>query len=178
MSRKAAAALVNDPGKAARVEQERARIMALFDGADGNRLDFIRETVKQLAWLAVSIQDLQDDIDENGAVVPYQNGRNQGGLQQNPSCKLLIDCEKIFNTKFRALLPVLPEKQRKGSKLEMLRSHQELIDSLFEDDEDPEEKAEREREYEERQKKAQEDFKRAVEQQRREREQKQARGLV
>lgn len=180
MERKAKTAVnvLMDPGKAARVEQERTRIMELFTDADPNKLDFIRDAVLQLSWLGITILELQAEIDQRGPVVPYRNGRDQTGLQANPACKTLKDFQTLYNTQFRALLPVLPEKQRKGSKLEMLRSQQELIDSLFEDDEDPEEKAEREREYEERQKKAQEDFQRAVEQQRREREQKQASGLI
>lgn len=108
----AAAAVLNaDPGKAALVEQERARLMELFATADPNKLDFIRDAVQQLAWLNVSIQELQRDIDEIGPVVPYQNGREQSGLQANPSCKLLTDFQKLSNTTFRALLPVLPEKK-------------------------------------------------------------------
>ena len=115
-----AAALIADPGKAALVEQERARLMALFDGADENRLDFIRDAVQQLAWLNVSIQELQTDIDEKGHVIPYQNGQTQKGLQANPSCKLLTDFQKLSNTTFRALLPVLPDKPKDG-RLDALR---------------------------------------------------------
>ena len=120
MGRKAsaAAAVLNaDPGKAALVEQERARLMELFATADPNKLDFIRDAVQQLAWLNVSIQELQRDIDEIGPVVPYQNGREQSGLQANPSCKLLTDFQKLSNTTFRALLPVLPEKKAGPGKL-------------------------------------------------------------
>ena len=106
----AAAALNADPGKAGRVEKERARLMELFTGADENKLDFIRDTVNQLSWLAVSILDLQAEVDEKGPVIPYKNGQNQEGLQANPACKLLIDFEKLYNTAFRALLPLVPEK--------------------------------------------------------------------
>lgn len=112
-----AAALIADPGKAALVEHERARLMELFSSANPNKLDFIRDAVQQLAWLNVSIQELQRDIDENGPVIPYQNGQTQKGLQANPSCKLLTDFQKLSNTTFRALLPVLPDKPRGLGKL-------------------------------------------------------------
>lgn len=125
MTRKAkttAAALIADPGnqdqgKAARVEQERARLMALFDGADPNKLDFIRDAVRQVAWLGISIIELQTEIDQRGAVVQYQNGREQSGLQMNPAAKLLKDFQTLYNTQFRALLPVLPEKVSGPGKL-------------------------------------------------------------
>lgn len=113
----AAAALNVDPGKTARVEQERARLMGLFAGADENRLDFIRDAVQQVAWLGITIQELQQEIDENGPVVPYQNGREQSGLQANPAAKLLKDFQTLYNTQFRALLPVLPEKVTGPGKL-------------------------------------------------------------
>ena len=106
----AAAAVAADPGKAARVEQERARLMELFTGADSNKMDFIRNHVQQLAWLNISISDLQAGTDAAGAVVQYDNGGNQRGLQANPACKLLIEYEKLSNTIFRALLPLVPEK--------------------------------------------------------------------
>ncbi len=117
---------VVDPEKAARVEQERARLLELFAGADPNRLDFIRETVNQLAWLAVSIQDLQNEVDEKGPVLPYMNGKNQTGVQANPACKLLIDYEKLHNTAFRALLPVLPDKVKGPDKLAEFRREFDL----------------------------------------------------
>ena len=111
---KRAVALTLEQLKAQRVQDERTRLMELFTGADENKLDFIRDTVQQLAWLGVSIKDLQAEIDDAGAVIPYQNGQTQKGLQANPACKLLIDYQKLYNTQFRALLPVLPEKADYG----------------------------------------------------------------
>lgn len=149
-----------DPGKAARVEQERARLMELFTGADSNKMDFIRNHVQQLAWLNISISDLQAETDAAGAVVQYNNGGNQKGLQTNPACKLLIEYEKLSNTIFRALLPVVPEKQTRDE-----------LDDFLNGDYDSKYWEERKREDEERQKKIQAEIDRAIEQQRREREQ-------
>lgn len=127
-----AAALSADPGKATRVEQERARLMELFDGADPNKLDFIRDAVQQLAWLGITIQELQADIDERGPVVPYQNGRDQCGLQANPACKILKDNQQLSNTLFRALLPVLPNRPRGLGKLQgFMDDYRTEADRLF-----------------------------------------------
>lgn len=106
--------LTADPEKAATVECERQRLMELFAGADQNRLDFIRDAVQQVAWLGITILELQAEIDQRGTVVTFQNGREQTGLQANPACKVLKDYQQLYNTQFRALLPVLPEKMEKG----------------------------------------------------------------
>ena len=115
-----------DPGKALRVQAEEKRLNELFTGADPNKLDFIRNHVQQLAWLNISIVELQKDIDEAGAIIEYDNGGNQKGLQQNPSCKLLIEYQKLSNTVFRALLPVLPDRENKTGKLYALMNDLDL----------------------------------------------------
>lgn len=108
---------LNEPGKAERVERDRARLMELFTGADENKVDFIRDAVQQVAWLGVSIRELQADIDKNGSVLSFDNGGNQKGVQANPSCKLLTDYQKLYNTQFRALLPLIQDKLSNNSKL-------------------------------------------------------------
>ena len=113
----AAAVIPMEPGKAGRVQAERKRLETLFQGAEENKRDFIRREIEKLSWLNVSIADLQQEIDEQGAVIEYQNGREQHGRQQNPACKLLIEYEKLSNTIVRALLPVLPEKDSGPDKL-------------------------------------------------------------
>ncbi len=138
MSRKAAAAaLVVDPDKAAQVEKERAQLMELFDGADENKLKFIRDHVQQLAWLGITILELQAEIDQRGTVVPFQNGREQNGLQANPACKVLKDYQQLYNTQFRALLPVLPKKPRTGSKLAAFRNDFDDVAAQFDCDDLP-----------------------------------------
>ena len=113
----AAAALAAEPGKAERVEQERARLMDLFTGADPNKTGFIRDAVQQVAWLGFTILELQAQIDEKGPVLPFDNGGNQKGYQANPACKTLKDFQTLYNTQFRALLSILPDKPAGMGKL-------------------------------------------------------------
>lgn len=117
-----------DPGKADRVRAERERLMELFAGADENKIAFIRDAVQQVAWLGVSIHELQSEIDKRGSVVHYQNGQNQSGLQANPACKTLKDFQTLYNAQFRALLSVLPDKPAGMNKLEAFRLDIDLDD--------------------------------------------------
>ena len=101
--------LVPDLSKTELVKAEEKRLFDLFTGADPNKLDFIRDTVRQLAWLGVTIVELQKDINERGAMFPYDNGGNQKGIQANPACKTLKDFQALYNAGVKVLLPVLPE---------------------------------------------------------------------
>lgn len=101
-----------------KVTAENKRLLALFEGADANRMDFIRENVRQLAWLNCEIKVLQKDIDKNGIVLDYQNGATQRGKQQNPAAKTLCDFQKLASALVKILLPLVQEK-RGPSKLDM-----------------------------------------------------------
>lgn len=96
-----------------KVSAEIKRLMALFEGVDENKTDFIREHVRQLSWYNVRIRELQQSINEKGVTIPYQNGRNQTGMQANPDLKALIDLQKLTNPIVKTLLPLVPEKQEK-----------------------------------------------------------------
>lgn len=93
-----------------KVSAEIRRLMALFEGVDENKTDFIREHVRQLSWYNVRIRELQQSINEKGVTIPYQNGRNQTGMQANPDLKALIDLQKLTNPIVKTLLPLVPEK--------------------------------------------------------------------
>ena len=100
-----------------KIAKENKRLLALFEGTDENKMDFIREHVRQLAWYNVRIFELQKNIDKNGITVPFQNGRNQSGLQSNPDLRALIDLQKLTSAMIKILLPLVPAKQRTGGKL-------------------------------------------------------------
>ena len=99
------------------VTAENKRLLSLFDGVDPNKLDFVREHVRQLAWYNIQIKELQKNIESDGITVPFQNGRNQSGLQNNPDLRALIDLQKLASAMVKILLPIVPEKQRSGDKL-------------------------------------------------------------
>lgn len=93
-----------------RVTIENKRLLALFDGADENKMDFVRENVRQLSWYNVRIRDLQKAIDEAGTKEHYQHGREQSGNHANPDIRTLIDLQKLTNAIVKVLLPLVPEK--------------------------------------------------------------------
>lgn len=100
-----------DPAKMDRVSKELKRLADLFVGVEENRKDFIQRQLEQLAWLNISIVDLQERIDRFGTLVMYDNGGGQSGVKPNPDLKTLIDYQKLANTIVRTLNSVIPIKE-------------------------------------------------------------------
>ena len=91
-----------------KIKAETNRLMALFAKADPDKLDFIRDQVKQLAFLNVGIAELHEKLNQFGTLVSYDNGGGQSGIRTNPDVKTLTDYQKLANTIVRNLLPILP----------------------------------------------------------------------
>lgn len=118
--------LATDPGKAERVNTELRRLEDLFLEVDENKRDFVQRQIEQLAWLNVSILDLQAKIDQFGTLVMYDNGGGQSGIRTNPDLKTLVDYQKLANTIVRTLNSVVPVKEITAST--KLKEFFELVD--------------------------------------------------
>lgn len=127
----AAAPIMTDPEKAARVQAELEHLEEIFQGIDENKRDFVQRHIEQLAWYNISIADLQAKVDKFGTLVMYDNGGGQSGVKPNPDVKTLLDYQKTTNTIVRTLISLVPQKKT-GSKL----------DIFFDDEETEEEKEE------------------------------------
>lgn len=109
-----------------RVKAENGRLLALFEGVDPNKVDFVREHIKQLSWYNVRISELQKNIDKNGITIEFQNGRNQHGLQSNPDLRALIDLQKLASAMVKTLLPLVPAKQKHSKLADFFNCEEDL----------------------------------------------------
>ncbi len=97
-----------------KIRTENNRLMSLFEQANPNQLDFIRDQVQQLAFYNVSIAELQEKINKFGTLVTYDNGGGQSGIRTNPDVKTLTDYQKLSNAIVKNLLPLLPAQGESG----------------------------------------------------------------
>lgn len=61
--------------KEQKIKKEIARLKRVFKDLDKNKLQTVESLIKNAAFMAVSLEELQEIINAEGYVVEYQNGR-------------------------------------------------------------------------------------------------------
>ena len=106
--------------KEKRISQERERLMDIFSGIDENKLQVVTPLIARAAFITVSLEDLESDLNRDGWVEAYTNGANQGGIKKSAAADCHISLTKNLNAITKQLIDIVPPAQRR-SKLEALR---------------------------------------------------------
>ena len=101
------------------IKKEKNKLKKIFKEIDKNKLDFCMTLIDRLAWLNVSVKELENKIDIEGTTIPYDNGGGQSGIKDNPDVKTLIQYTRNITTITKQLVDLVPASQKK-SKLEQL----------------------------------------------------------
>lgn len=80
--------------KEQKIKKEIARLKRVFKDLDKNKLQTVESLIKNAAFMAVSLEELQEIINAEGYVVEYQNGENQKGTKQSDAVKTHIAMTK------------------------------------------------------------------------------------
>lgn len=106
--------------KKTRVTKERKRLQAIFSGLDANKLSTCQALIDRAAYITVSLQDLEEELDEAGWTEPYKNGANQNGLKQSAAASVHISLTKNLNAIMKQLLELVPPAQKASRLAEMM----------------------------------------------------------
>ena len=80
-----------------------------------------QRSIKNAAFMAVSLEELQEIINEEGYTVEYQNGANQSGTKQSDAVKTHIAMTKNHAAIIKQLCDLVPPEKKKESRLQALR---------------------------------------------------------
>lgn len=137
---------IEELSKNVRISEEYARLASRFVNADKNKRAVIESLLQNAAFMAVTLQDLQEIINEEGATEDYQNGANQHGVKQSSTMQAYNSLIKNYSTVMKTLTSLVPPEEREPAPSALERwqmEHQEP-------EETPEERLERcSREWEE-----------------------------
>lgn len=95
--------------KQQRMDAEIKRLCKLFAEADESRKSVMQSLIENAAFMAVTLEDLQKEINENGAVSTYKNGENQYGTKKSPEVEIYNTMIKNHAAVLKQLSDMLPD---------------------------------------------------------------------
>lgn len=99
-----------------RIEKEIRRIKKLLKVLDKDRLATIQSLVKNAAFMSITLDDLQDTMNEHGVISQYQNGENQWGTKKSPEVEIYNTMVKNHMAIMKQLVDLLPESDTNSKK--------------------------------------------------------------
>lgn len=102
-----------------RINREKKRLQELFKDLDPNKLKTCQALIDRAAFITISLQDLEEQLNVTGWVEEYQNGENQSGRKKAAAADVHISLTKNLNAIIKQLLDLVPPAQR-ASRLEEL----------------------------------------------------------
>lgn len=97
-----------------KVKKETERLRKLFKDLDANKLKTVDALIARAAFITVSLQELEEQLNRDGWVEEYQNGRNQCGLKKSAAAEVHIGLTKNLNAIMKQLLDLVPATQKES----------------------------------------------------------------
>ena len=106
--------------KETRIKRENKRLREIFKDLEPNKLKTCQALIDRAAFITISLQDLEEQLNETGWVEPYQNGENQSGLKKAAAADVHISLTKNLNAIVKQLLDLVPPAQKASRLAEMM----------------------------------------------------------
>lgn len=71
-----------------RISAEIKRLNRVFSKIGNKPKSAVKSLIENAAFMAVTLEDLQANINENGVISEYQNGENQWGTKKSPEIEI------------------------------------------------------------------------------------------
>lgn len=92
-----------------RIKQKINKLKKLVIVLDDERKKAVEELIQNIAFMAVTLEDLQEDIKTNGFSERYQNGSNQWGTKESTAFRAHTSMTKNYLASFKQLMDQLPK---------------------------------------------------------------------
>ena len=100
--------------KMERIDSERERLQEVFKDLEPNKLRTCQALIDRAAFITVSLEDLEEQLNETGWVETYQNGENQYGMKKSAAADVHISLTKNLNAIVKQLLELVPPAQKES----------------------------------------------------------------
>jgi len=107
--------------KEEKIKREITRLGKVFKTLDKNKLATVQSLIKIAAFNAVSLDELQEIINQDGYTHEYKNGANQYGIKQSAEAELHIQMTRNQTTIIKQLADLCPPMADANNELAALR---------------------------------------------------------
>lgn len=101
--------------KDARIKKEMLKLKRLFKDMEKSTMDTVLSLIKNAAFMSITLEDLQETINIEGAIAKYQNGENQWGTKKSPEVDIYNTMIKNHMAIIRQLSDLLPKAANVGA---------------------------------------------------------------
>ena len=108
--------------KKERIAAERERLAALFADLDANQLQAAAGLISSAAFLRVTLEDLEAEINAAGCTEEYINGRDQSGVKVSAACQAYAQLNTKYQSTIQKLLKIVPPAPKKPIKPQAIQS--------------------------------------------------------
>lgn len=95
-----------------RIKKEITKFNKIFKELDEDRKKAVEKLIANAAFMAITLEDLQEKINEKGCIEEYKNGANQCGYKESSEIKVYNSLIKNYNTTVKQLLDQLPKNDK------------------------------------------------------------------
>jgi cysteinyl-tRNA synthetase len=92
------------------------RLRKLFENMPESKKQTAESLILNVAFTTVTLNDLQDALNENGVISHYQNGANQWGTKKSPESDIYNAMIKNHMAMIKQLIDLLPEGETENKK--------------------------------------------------------------
>lgn len=97
-----------------RIGQEYERLAKLYAGLPANKRELVEGLISNAAFMAVTLEDLQAQITEEGAVIEQKNGNGFLSKMEHPAQKSYNTMVNRYNATIKVLGEMLPVEVTEG----------------------------------------------------------------
>lgn len=101
--------------KLERIEKEKARLLKIFKDIPKDKLETVKKIINNVAFMAITLEDLEEAINTKGLVEDYQHGANQYGTKKIPEVDVYNVMIKNQMSIVKQLIDLLPKDAAKDA---------------------------------------------------------------
>lgn len=96
------------------IKSEKRKLAGIYSKLDTKTKKSVESLIEEAAFMAASLYELRQEINENGYTEEYQNGANQKGIKKRSEVEVYNTMVKNHMAVIKQLTDLLPKRKETG----------------------------------------------------------------